>query len=103
MEAIGDYNTALYPKPLLLTQVIHTIKLMVLTNWLAIFQVSGLLIEYESVWLIDDDLSLHQFSLRLYHTSLDCAFRERPLVSQPLIRGDTQAYSYLNYGEPVLV
>lgn len=76
-----EHNSLVYPKSLLYMYLLD------------------LLPAYERVWLLDSDISTVQFNVKEYLKTTNCAFPERPLVSQPLIAKSTQSYKYLNADE----
>lgn len=79
LVSILPYNKAVYPKALMFPQLLPYLN------------------RYERVWLLDSDLLLKNFDVKRMLIIAECSFDVAPIVFQPLIAEDTQAYSFLSY------
>lgn len=75
-----SFNNKILPKPLLYLQIQHILS------------------SYTHVWLLDEDISFSRFDAQGFIETTRCSYHPypTPLVSQPLIAGNTQVYKYLN-------
>ena len=53
--------------------------------------------KYNRVWILDGDISLsNNFKMSAFLNTLSCAFSQKITIGQPLIKGASQTYKYLN-------